>query len=168
MTKTDRGEALETFILLSLPRYKSYEQRIKRAEDMKPVEPAAEKTPELLTPSEDIPPPIKIAKPDESSNEVKTAESKPSQPRKGKNLAKSYRQNQIRKLLHVISNVNGSKEIVQLPNLEELINNALSQGRRSLANEEAFYDFLFHNNLSQYVVNRHQIAKWYKNAWYHI
>ena len=75
--KTNRGEALETFILLSLPRYKSFQQQIKRAED-----PVAEKAPEPLPPSlsEDIPPPIKTAKSDEAKTE----------PKLGKNLTKTY------------------------------------------------------------------------------
>ena len=179
--KTDRGEALETFILLSLPRYKSMEQRMKRAEEMAPKPVTAANNPEPSSPpSEDIPPPIKVAKSKESKEEEEETpilRGKPHNPprlvhdreqnKAGKALVKTYRKNQIRKLLHLLSN-NGSDKIVQLPNLEELINSALSQTRKPLANEEVFYDYLKKHNLSHFVTNRHRIARWYKNPWYSI
>ena len=65
-----------------------------------------------------------------------------------------------------MKNVAGAGSILQLPNLEALINNALSQGKKPLVNEKEFYQFLFNNNLSEFVRNRHQIRKWYKASWY--
>ena len=88
----------------------------------------------------------------------------------GHDLAPQYRKNQIKKILACIKNAHGGEGLtLELPNIDELINHALSQSKKSLPNMEQFYKFLYHNGLSHLIRNRHQISKLpYKAPWYHL
>ena len=156
------GEALETWILCSLPRYKNHMEKLKRAEEVLKKHDNSTSSPptQPLEEALEVEPPVTIEQEEEepvvSQKEVI-----------GKNQVQNLRANQIRKLLSLIKKVIGSDEILQLENLEDLIKNALSQSKKKLANQQEFYDFLFQNNLAHYVRNRHAIAQFYnKTPWY--
>ena len=87
----------------------------------------------------------------------------------GKDLTKSYRGVQMKKLLQHIEKTEGSSEIVNLPNLEELIKNALSNSKKRLPNEELFFTFIFDHGMSRFVKNRSKIDLYYKyGPWYSV
>ena len=88
----------------------------------------------------------------------------------GKNVVLTYRTSQMKKLLHHIQEVSGSKEILNLPNLDELIKSALSTGRKKLPHEEQFFTFLFDNGMGAYVKNRSKINQYYQTdlPWYQV
>ena len=172
------GEPLETYILVSLPKHRTIEQKLKRAE-------------EIIANSFANPPQVservvmeeeeeeEEEAPDQVEEEVKSNKDppvvetsrQPSPPPSvtvGKNQTKAYRKNQIKKILNHLKRVSGSESILQLDNLDDLIHNALSQSRKVLANQEQFYRFMFDSGLSSLVRNRHAISKWYKKNWYFI
>ena len=150
------GEALETWILCSLPRYKLQMEKLKKAEELLKKSKHRTPTPPSSPTTPSPPPPIQ---------EVAVEEPKESSPQQTPTI-QTLRGNQIRKLLTLIKSVDGASEILQLDNLDLLIKNALSQSKKKLANQDLFYHFLFQNNLSHLVRNRHAIAKYDKAPWY--
>ena len=180
-----KSEQLETYVLLSLTKFKNLEQRLQKAENVSIL-----KT-DLSTPAEtSLPASLPTPSPAPSvSSEVEMGESSepsptPSPPaadesveppvakrvKIGHDLAPQYRKNQIKKILACIKNAHGGEGLtLELPNIDELINHALSQSKKSLPNMEQFYKFLYHNGLSHLIRNRHQISKLpYKAPWYHL
>ena len=180
-----KSEQLETYVLLSLTKFKNLEQRLQKAENVSIL-----KT-DLSTPAESsLPASSPTPSPAPSvSSEVEMGESSepspaPSPPtadesvdppvakrvKIGHDLAPQYRKNQIKKILACIKNAHGGEGLtLELPNIDELINHALSQSKKSLPNMEQFYKFLYHNGLSHLIRNRHQISKLpYKAPWYHL
>ena len=156
-----RGENLETFILLPLTKYKNLEDRSKRiAEDKINATPSLPASP--LPPSSEHQEHSESAEKEEEENLSKHKEKS---IKLGKNLVTSYRKNQIKKILNLLKDVDGSEDIFRLNNLDALITNALSQSKKPLANEKEFYEFLFHNGLAHLCRNRSQIAKHYKRNW---
>ena len=180
-----KSEQLETYVLLSLTKFKNLEQRLQKAENVSIL-----KT-DLSTPAESsLPASSPTPSPAPSvSSEVEMGESSepsptPSPPAADESveppvakrvkivhdLAPQYRKNQIKKILACIKNAHGGEGLtLELPNIDELINHALSQSKKSLPNMEQFYKFLYHNGLSHLIRNRHQISKLpYKAPWYHL
>ena len=172
------GEPLETYILVSLPKHKTNEQKLKRAEEI--IANSSAKSPQILE---------RVVKEEEEEEDHDGEEEEEEEENRsksppaaetsrhpspspsitvGKNQTKTYRKNQIKKILNHLKNVSGSESILQLDNLDDLINNALSQSRRVLANQEQFYRFMFDSGLASLVRNRHAISKWYKKNWYFI
>ena len=82
-------------------------------------------------------------------------------------LKTKYRGSLLKKL---IDRMGGSKDIIRLDNLDELITSALSTTQKTLPNEEAFFQFLFENNLGHFVKNRNKINLYYqgKDSWFHL
>ena len=88
------GEPLETYILVPLPKHKTNEQKLKRAE-------------EIIATSAATPPPQlseKVAEEEEEQlneasppPEMQKEPSPPPQPKVGKNQTQAYRRNQIKK-----------------------------------------------------------------------
>ena len=183
-----KSEQLETDVLLSLTKFKNLEQRLQKAENVSilktdlstPAEsslPASSPTPspapsessevEMDESSEPLPPsPTPLLPAADESEEPAAAK----RVKIGHDLAPQYRKNQIKKILACIKNAHGGEGLtLELPNIDELINHALSQSKKSLPNMEQFYKFLYHNGLSHLIRNRHQIAKLpYKAPWYHL
>ena len=183
-----KSEQLETYVLLSLTKFKNLEQRLQKAENVSilktdlstPAEsslPASSPTPspapsvssevEMGESSEPLPPsPTPSTLAADESVEPPVAK----RVKIGHDLAPQYRKNQIKKILACIKNAHGGKGLtLELPNIDELINHALSQSKKSLPNMEQFYKFLYHNGLSHLIRNRHQISKLpYKAPWYHL
>ena len=178
-----KSEQLETYVLLSLTKFKNLEQRLQKAENVSIL-----KT-DLSTPAESSLPASSPSPAPSVSSEVEMGESSepspaPSPPEAdesveppvakpvkiGHDLAPQYRKNQIKKILACIKNAHGGEGLtLELPNIDELINHALSQSKKSLPNMEQFYKFLYHNGLSHLIRNRHQISKLpYKAPWYHL
>ena len=178
-----KSEQLETYVLLSLTKFKNLEQRLQKAENVSIL-----KT-DLSTPAESSLPASSPTPAPSVSSEVEMGESSepspaPSPPaadesveppvakpvKIGHDLAPQYRKNQIKKILACIKNAHGGEGLtLELPNIDELINHALSQSKKSLSNMEQFYKFLYHNGLSHLIRNRHQISKLpYKAPWYHL
>ena len=178
-----KSEQLETYVLLSLTKFKNLEQRLQKAENVSIL-----KT-DLSTPAESSLPASSPSPAPSVSSEVEMGESSepsptPSPPaadesveppvakrvKIGHDLAPQYRKNQIKKILACIKNAHGGEGLtLELPNIDELINHALSQSKKSLSNMEQFYKFLYHNGLSHLIRNRHQISKLpYKAPWYHL
>ena len=178
-----KNEQLETYVLLSLTKFKNLEQRLQKAENVSIL-----KT-DLSTPAESSLPASSPSPAPSVSSEVEMGESSepsptPSPPaadesveppvakpvKIGHDLAPQYRKNQIKKILACIKNAHGGEGLtLELPNIDELINHALSQSKKSLPNMEQFYKFLYHNGLSHLIRNRHQISKLpYKAPWYHL
>ena len=181
-----KSEQLETDVLLSLTKFKNLEQRPQKAENVSIL-----KT-DLSTPAESSLPASSPSPAPSESSEVGMDESSeplpPSPPpslpaadesveppvakrvKIGHDLAPQYRKNQIKKILACIKNAHGGEGLtLELPNIDELINHALSQSKKSLPNMEQFYKFLYHNGLSHLIRNRHQISKLpYKAPWYHL
>ena len=181
-----KGEQLETFVLLSLTKFKNLEQRLQKAENVSilktdlskqvlspanspPPSPMTDSENELEEPAEPLspspsppPPPPPVETPiDEPVKESKI----------GRDLAPQYRKNQIKKILACIKNAHGGAGLtLELSNIDELINHALSQSRKTLPNMDQFYKFLYHNGLAHLIRNRHQISKlpYNKTPWYHL
>ena len=180
---TGKNEQVETYVLLSLTKFKNLEQRLQKAENVSIL-----KT-DLSTPAESsLPASSPSPAPSESSEVGMDGPIPPSPPpslptadesveppvakrvKIGHDLAPQYRKNQIKKILACIKNAHGGEGLtLELPNIDELINHALSQSKKSLPNMEQFYKFLYHNGLSHLIRNRHQISKLpYKAPWYHL
>ena len=178
-----KSEQLETYVLLSLTKFKNLEQRLQKAENVSIL-----KT-DLSTPAESSLPASSPSPAPSVSSEVEMGESSepspaPSPPtadesveppvakrvKIGHDLAPQYRKNQIKKILACIKNAHGGEGLtLELPNIDELINHALSQSKKSLPNMEQFYKFLYQNGLAHLIRNRHQISKLpYKAPWYHL
>ena len=155
---TDRGETLQTFVLLSMAKYKGLEQQLKKNQETHPPD-LDDLAKESNSPS---PPPTPSAV---QNSEVQKTNSE-TESIVGKNLTKSYRQNKIRKLLGCLKNTENGDKILKLANLEQLINTSLNQSTKPQENEEMFFKFLFENGLASYVRNRHKIRKWYKTDWF--
>lgn len=85
----------------------------------------------------------------------------------GKDVSKTYRANQIVKLLQRLRS-KGYKELDKIDNLESLVKNSLGNSAKVLPNEKVFYDLIFKTNLAPYVRNRHKIQRYYKRLWYQI
>ena len=183
-----KSEQLETYVLLSLTKFKNLEQRLQKAENVSilktdlstPAEsplPASSPTPspapsessevEMDESSEPLPPsPTSLLPAADESVEPAAAK----RVKIGHDFAPQYCKNQIKKILACIKNAHGGEGLtLELPNIDELINHALSQSKKSLPNMEQFYKFLYHNGLSHLIRNRHQISKLpYKAPWYHL
>ena len=101
-----------------------------------------------------------------ASNEC--ASSAPHPETKGKNMTSKYRQKQINLLIQELSENKQFKKLKNLPNLNDLIQDAVRNSQKELPNEAKFYNFLLQSNLFWLVKNRHKIKKYYKGAWYHI
>ena len=150
-------ESVETFAILPIAKFMSMEKRLKKSED-----------------SDQRPPTPKPSENTESETEVvENLESplpSPKAPTKKKEVKMKYRAAQIKKLLHHVEKKNGSEKITSLENLEELIKCALGNSRKTLQNEEMFFNFLFENNLAHFVKNRYKISKYYDQAsnWYEV
>ena len=164
-----RGEPLQTFILLPLSKFKHQEERVKKADailtshdsPLPQASPAPPTPPPAASPQEEPEPPV-------SEEEAPPAPAEPSRTPSRTNQSQAFREKQIKKVLSHIAKVYGSDSILQLDNIDALIANALSQSKKSLANQEEFYNFLFSNNLASLVRNRHAIARYYKNHWFFI
>ena len=147
-------EPVETFVFLPYPKYKALDNRSKKVEEQGESSMPESKTVEPTTPSN----PPTVSKPEEVE-EVKH--------QIGKNVTKSYRSVQIKKLLHHIEKTKGSAEVTSFANLEELIKAALTNTRKKLPNEEVFFTFLFDNGMGHFVKNRSKIDLYYKyGPWY--
>ena len=188
---TGKNEQVETYVFLSLTKFKNLEQRLQKAENVSilkadlsqpgtesslPVPAPSPSPPPSPTPSvqsevemgessEPLPPspPPIVPENDESSPSAKRVKI-------GHDLAPQYRKNQIKKVLACIKNAHGGEGLtLELSNIDELINHALSQSKKSLPNMEQFYKFLYQNGLAHLIRNRHQISKLpYKAPWYHL
>ena len=147
-------EPIETFVFLPYPKYKALDNRAKKVDELE------ESTLPLPQQKKDMPVNPPTSKP-EKAEEAKTQQSK--------NLTKSYRVVQIEKLLHQIEKAKGSLEVTSFPNLEELIQGALTNTRKKLPNEEPFFTFLFNNGMGHFVKNRSKIDLYYKDGlWYKV
>ena len=145
-------EPVETFVFLPFSTYKALDNKAKRTE-----------TP----PAREIPSSRKEEQPVVESTEALAEE--PEQSPVEKDVTKSYRSAQIKKLLLYIKKSHGSETIVALPNLEDLIQAALSNKRKALPNEEVFFTFLFENGMGRFVKNRSKIDLYYKGGlWYQV
>ena len=131
-----KSEQLETYVLLSLTKFKNLEQRLQKAENVSIL-----KT-DLSTPAESSLPASSPSPAPSVSSEVEMGESSepspaPSPPtadesveppvakrvKIGHDLAPQYRKNQIKKILACIKNAHGGKGLtLELPNIDELIN----------------------------------------------
>ena len=161
-----------------MTKFKNLEQRPQKAENVsilktdlstpaEPSLPASSPTPspapsessevEMDESSEPLPPsPTPLLPTADESEEPAAAK----RVKIGHDLAPQYRKNQIKKILACIKNAHGGEGLtLELPNIDELINHALSQSKKSLPNMEQFYKFLYHNGLSHLIRNRHQISK---------
>ena len=147
---------VETFVFLPYSKYKALDNRAKKVEEqaestMSPKEVSSEAVPINPTTVSGL----------EEKEEVKN--------QLGKNVVKSYRNVQIRKLLHQIEKTKGSVGVTSFPNLEELIKAALSNTKKKLLNEEIFFTFLFDNGMGHFVKNRSKIDLYYKHGpWYQV
>ena len=145
-------EPVETFVFLPFSTYKALDNRAKRTEP-----PPVKETPSSREEEQPV---------EESTEALAEV---PEQSPVGKDVTKSYRSVQIKKLLHHIKKSHGSDTIVALPNLEDLIQAALSNKRRALPNEEIFFTFLFENGMGGFVKNRSKIDLYYKGGlWYQV
>ena len=153
---TPNKESLETYVVLSYPRYKALDQKAKKWE----AQTASSQLPETPETMESHPPPSI----EPSDNDTSRAEAI------GKDITLKYKTTQMKKLLRHIEGVEGAQEILTLPNLEELIRYALTTSRKSLPNEQKFFTFLFSNSLGSYVKNRSKINDYYKldKPWYEV
>ena len=148
-------EPVETFVFLPYSKYKAMDNRAKKSE------------PNEIIPLEEMENP--------SVNNHNHAESpstsKVEEPQRqlGKDVTKSYRMVQIKKLLQHIEKTTGSEKVTSLENLDELIKSALSNTKKKLPNEELFFTFLFDNGMAHFVKNRSKIDLYYKDGlWYQV
>ena len=169
----NRGADLETWILFSPARYKSHMEKLRKAEEM--LANSANKTEARLPTPKPRPEPEPKPEPELLAEnpfpEPSAADSpeKPAAKEIGKEQVKAFMTNRLKKFLDLMKQVSGSAEVLELDNLEALIKHALSQSKKSLTNQDDFYEFLCENNLAHLVRNRHVIAKFFnKSAWYHI
>ena len=149
----NKDEPLETFAIIPWGKFQSMEKRLKKEETSDEELPAAKpQTPEVEETAE------------------KEVQPTPKDTTKKKDVKTKYRATQIKKLLHHIEKLGGSQKITSLENLEELIKCALGNSRKTLANEEEFFNFLFDNNLGHFVKNRSKINQYYDSAsnWYEV
>ena len=144
-------EPVETFVFLPFSKYMALDNRAKMA---------TEKSGEVNKPT---PPKPKIPLEDSPSDQEEptgkaannlSASEKSAENNLGKDLTKTYRSVQLKKLLHHIKKAYNSENIASLTNLDELINAALTNRRKKLQNEELFFTFLFENGLGHFVKNR--------------
>ena len=148
-------EPVETFVFLPYNRYKALDSRAKKEQTELPVSNSGGGLSSEEISSEPIP----------SQSDELIEVKKPI----GKDLTKSYRGVQMKKLLQHIEKTEGSSEIVNLPNLEELIKNALSNSKKRLPNEELFFTFIFDHGMSRFVKNHSKIDLYYKyGPWYSV
>lgn len=179
MSSSNKGEQLETYVLLSLTKFKNLEQRLQKAENVSIL-----KTD--LTPESALPPPPPSPSPSSPVSDPVVEEDEPevvevpeltaatakkeTDVKIGKDQTPRYRQNQIKKILSCIKNVQGGTSLIhELYNIDALIKHALSQSRKTLPHMEEFYKFLYHHGLAHLIRNRHQISKLPNKApWYHL
>ena len=148
-------EPFETFVFLPYNRYKALDSRAKKEQTELPVSNSGGGLSSEEISSEPIP----------SQSDELIEVKKPI----GKDLTKSYRGVQMKKLLQHIEKTEGSSEIVNLPNLEELIKNAQSNSKKRLPNEKLFFTFIFDHGMSRFVKNRSKIDLYYKyGPWYSV
>ena len=107
---------METFVFLPYSKYKALDARAKKEESDEI--PASQSKYE----SEEVQPP-----PPEPLREE--GEEKSENRKLGEDLTKNYRNSQI-KLIHHLERKAGSKDIVSLPNLDQLITTALSSSKK--------------------------------------
>ena len=153
-------EPVETFVFLPYSKYKALDNRSKKVEEPNETTNAHKEFPMEVAPMS--PPTVsETSKDQEKKEEVKHP--------LGKNVTQSYRNVQIKKLLHQIEKAQGSVEVTSLPNLDDLIKAALSSSRKKVLNEEVFFTFLFDNGLGHFVKNRSKIDLYYKHGpWYQV
>ena len=150
-------EPVKTFIFVPYSKYKDLDSKAKKPE-------YNEVLPSLIDSSHPDENNIKISP--ELSGASKVEETK---SQLGKDMAKTYRTVQMKKLLHHIEKTTGSEKVKSLENLEELIKTALSNTRKKLPNEELFFTFLFDNGMAHFVKNRSKIDLYYKDGlWYKV
>ena len=150
----NKDQHVDLYAILPFAKFKAMDQKVKKTESMPepastlhpPDNPSPKSEPEPLTPQEGT----------TLQNEAPKVE-----------LKTKYRGSQLKKL---IDRMGGSKGILRLDNLDELITSALSTTRKTLPNEEAFFQFLFENNLGHFVKNRNKINLYYqgKDSWFHL
>ena len=149
-------EEVETFVLLPYADFKSMDQRVKRAE-----EESSKKTEEIpgLEEKEDL-----------DKFEATMSEKQAIPAKKKKDLAKSYRKTHLKKLIQQMPKTEDANEVLKLDNLDSLIDLALGNSKRSLPNEEIFFQFAFQNGLSKFIKNRFKINLYFegKDNWYKI
>ena len=149
---TSNREGVEPYVILPYARYKALDQKAKKMEAQVETPPVSE------TPEVHQPPPAASASEPASKEDI------------GKDVTLKYQTTQMKKLLRHIERAEGSKEILDLPNLDALIRAALTTSRKSLPNEKAFFTFLFENSLGPYVKNRSKINEYYQldKPWYEV
>ena len=153
-----KEEHVELFAILPFGKFKAMEQKVKKTEtspDLATSEPPLQPEPPL-----DPGTPKKVLSKEERVHTLHHLRSKV-------DLKTKYRTSHIKKLLDQMA---GSKDITQLENLDELIRCALTGSRKTLANEEKFFQFLFENNLGHFVKNRSKINLYYqgKDNWFYL
>ena len=127
-------EPVETFVFLPYNRYKALDSRAKKEQTELPVSNSGWGLSSEEISSEPIP----------SQSDELIEVKKPI----GKDLTKSYRGVQMKKLLQHIEKTEGSSEIVNLPNLEELIKSALSKSKKEIAKwRDVLYLYLWPRNV---------------------
>ena len=141
-------EGVETFVILPFTRYKALDQKSKKVDPPAEEEPKREPEPETSTSLEVEPPPTK--------------------PVDHQDVRLTYRSNQMKKLLHHIKAVHGGSTIAEISNLDNLIENALTQSKKKLPNEEEFYTFLFEHRTGSYVKNCSKIDLYCPDIWYRV
>ena len=143
---------LETFVILPYLTYKALDQRAKKAEGVSATHLGSDEPPTAMG----EPPPLPVEP--SSKDEV------------GKDVVVKYKTSQMKKLLHHIQETSGSKEILDLPNLDELIKSALGSSRKNVPHERQFFTWLFNHSLSAYVRNRSKINQYYQpdQPWYQV
>ena len=144
-------EPVETFVFLPFSQYKTLDSRAKShstsQQGLENPQPKVSKA-SIATPS--------------ISKEEK-------QPKLERNVTKTYQSTQIQKILTNIRKTEGSEELTSLPHLDDLIKVAISNTRKKLPNEEAFFTFLFENGMGHFVKNRSKIDLYYKDGlWYQV
>ena len=150
-------EPVETFVFLPYSKYKVLDNRAKKPE---PTE-ASPSIEDKKLPDENISEMVAESPTTSKAEEVKS--------QLGKDMTKTYRSVQIKKLLQHIEKTTGSEKVTSLDNLEKLIKAALSNTRKKLPKEELFFTFLFDHGMSHFVKNRSKIDLYYKDGlWYHL
>ena len=151
-------EEVETYVLLPYNDFKSMDQRVKKAEEgVSTTRESSISAPTPETRKEEV----------EKSEELSVLVKQTHIETKKKDLSKSYCKTLLKTLIQQIWKTEDSKEIIQLENLDALIESALNNSKKTLLNEEIFFQFLFQNGMSQFVKNHFKINLYFddKDNW---
>lgn len=154
-------DPVDVFVAVPLSRWQALEEKAKTP-TIAPVQEQKEEVGEEKQSSKVEP--VTVAEQEKVLGEVPASVKKEEVPLY-KDLSKKYKSRHFLKLLE---DVQAREEFAKFPNLEELVQNAISYSRKSVAGEEDFYRRIFSSNLARLVANPYKVEKYFIKDWWRI